>query len=216
MLRRVMKLFVGVSLLLVIASASMRADDKTKQPQATAGGESSPFIVGAWKLVCSGSISGNPATCPSPNVDTEFRFINPTQLTVTLEYAFFENNGTFCGCDRDTLHPNQTTVYTVSGERNNSPNSLMVCQGNSGALKSMVFSDVGIVGGIKFGGATQTGFQTHLFGNIQTVADFFGSSGTTSFANTMAEAGMKAIEINPVTVSEMNAIHQNCVKFLGN
>jgi hypothetical protein len=86
--------------------------------------ESSPFIVGAWKLVC------DTTACQHPVVDTEFRFTNPTTLTLTLEYAFFENDGTFCGCDRDTLPPNKTTVYTASGERTSTP-SLMQCKGNS-------------------------------------------------------------------------------------
>jgi hypothetical protein len=140
-------------------------------------------------------------------VDTEFRFINPTTLTVTLEYAFFENDGTFCGCDRDTLVPNKTTVYTASGERNSSP-SLMQCKGNSGALKSIVFVSHGGSSPISISGVTQTGFQTHLFGSISTAPD-----GNTSYANTMGEAGMKAIGITPETVGEINAIHQACVSF---
>lgn len=168
--------------------------------QSGTGGESSPFIVGTWKLVCDTS------ACTNPVIDTEFRFTNPSKLTLTLEYAFFENDGTFCGCDRDTLTPNKTTVYTASGERNSSP-SLMQCKGNSGALKSIVFaSHEG--NEIELGGAQQTGFQTHLFGNIQA-----GPDNTTSFANTMAEAGMNAIDITSITRAEINAIHNACVNF---
>jgi hypothetical protein len=47
--------------------------------------ESSPFIVGAWKPVY------DTTACQHPVVDTEFRFTNPTILTLTLEYAFFED-----------------------------------------------------------------------------------------------------------------------------
>lgn len=172
--------------------------------QSIRGAESSPFIVGAWKLVCSDN------GCLNPVVDTEFRFINPTTLTVTLEYAFFENDGTFCGCDRDTLKPNQTTVYTASAERNNRP-SLMQCKGNSGALKSIVFITQGSDhsdSGISIDKATQTGFQTHLFGNITASSD-----GMTSYANTMGEAGMKGIEITEETLKEIKAIHDACVSF---
>jgi hypothetical protein len=167
---------------------------------AQSGGESGPFIVGAWKLVCDNS------ACKNPIVDTEFRFTNPSGLTLTLEYAFFENDGTFCGCDRDTLPPNKTTVYTASGERNSNP-SLMQCKGNSGALKSIVFAshDDNI---ITVGDAQQAGFQTHLFGGIQS-----GPDATTSFANTMAEAGMNAIGITSVTSAEIIAIHSACVNF---
>lgn len=168
--------------------------------QSAEGGGSSPFIVGAWKLVCDSS------ACKNPMVDTEFRFTNPSKLTLTLEYAFFENDGTFCGCDRDTLQPNKTTVYTASGERNSTP-SLMQCKGNSGALKSIVFAEHE-GNEITVGGAQQTGFQTHLFGNIQT-----GPDGTTSFANTMAEAGMNAIDITAITRAEITAIHNACVNF---
>jgi len=126
---------ITVTLCLVVVLAAFSSS--TANDEISSGAESSPFIVGAWKLVCSTSPCPTPVT--SPVVDTEFRFINPTQLTATLEYAFFENDGTFCGCDRDTFTPNKTTVYTASGERNSSP-SLMTCKGSSGALKSIVFA----------------------------------------------------------------------------
>jgi hypothetical protein len=190
------KTLVGICLLVVlIPFSSLTADDES-----TRGAESSPFTVGAWKLVC------NDVACQNPILDTEFRFINPTPLTLTLEYAFFENDGTFCGCDRDTLAPNKTTVYTASGERNSSP-SLMQCKGNSGALKSIVFANHE-GNKISINGATQTGFQTHLFRNITTAAD-----GMTSYADTMGEAGMKGIAITSDTLAEVRAIHQACVNF---
>ena len=192
---------VGISLLMVPTSftSSTGNDDESSR-----SAESSPLIVGAWKLVCKDSPCPTPVA--DPIVDTEFRFINPTKINATLEYAFFENDGTFCGCDRDTFAPNKTTVYTASGERNSSP-SLMLCKGNSGALKSIVFaSHEGDE--ILINGAMQTGFLTHLFGNITTAPD-----GSTSYANSMAEAGMKGIAVTRDTLAEIRAIHQACVNF---
>jgi hypothetical protein len=141
-------------------------------------------------------------------VSFTLKVAHSNQLTATLEYAFFENDGTFCGCDRDTFTANKTTVYTASGERNSSP-SLMTCKGSSGALKSIVFAKhQGNT--ISIADATQTGFQTHLFGNITTSAD-----GSTFYANTMAQAGMKGVAITFQTLIEVNAIHQACENFLG-
>ena len=195
----------GICLLMVptsFTSLTERDEPNNRSGHDTEGGESSPLIVGAWKLVC------NASPCPTPVanlvVDTEFRFINPTKVNATLEYAFFENDGTFCGCDRDTFPPNKTTVYTASGERNS---NLMVCNGNSGALKSIVFA--GHEGDeILINGAMQTGFLTHLFGAISTAQD-----GSTSYANSMAEAGMKGIAITRDTLAEIKAIHKACVNF---
>lgn len=127
-------------------------------------------------------------------------------MTLTLEYAFFEDDGTFCGCDRDNLPPNKTTVYTASGERNSNP-SLMQCKGNSGALQSIVFASHA-EDDITIGGAQQTGFQTHLFGGITTAPD-----GNTSVARSMAEAGMNAVALTSNTRAEINAIHNACVNF---
>ncbi len=90
----------------------------------------------------------------------------------------------------------------------------MTCSGTSGALKSIVFANhKGDEIFIK--GAIQTGFQANLFGNITTVANTFDSANGafTSYANTMAEAGMKAIAITPDTLAEVKSIHQACVNF---
>jgi hypothetical protein len=57
-------------------------------------------------------------------------------------------------------------------------------------------------------GALQTGFQTHLFGKLNT-----GRDGATSFATSMADAGMNAVAIQPPTMAEVQAIHQACVNF---
>jgi hypothetical protein len=63
-------------------------------------------------------------------------------------------------------------------------------------------------------GALQTGFQTHLFGQLNT-----GPDGATSFATSMAEAGMNAVDIQEnqpsttTTMAEVQAIHKACVNF---
>ena len=52
------------------------------------------------------------------------------------------------------------------------------------------------------------GFSDTSFGSIQS-----GPDATTSFANTIAEAGMNAIGITSVTRAEIIAIHNACVNF---
>lgn len=184
-------------------------DDKERHSR-KAGSESSPFIVGEWKFI--GSDGG------TPSVDTEFRFANPTNLTVNLEYAFFELDGTFCGCDRDVLDPNKTVVYTVFGESmiaspvpNQDVPFQFSCKGTSGALKSIVF--VNSNDDVVLGDATQVGFQTHAFGGIQE----FGPSPNFNFltGNVMTESGMKGIALSDSTRDEIRLLHQNCVSVQG-
>lgn len=176
--------FLVLALLLVPFTMAM-ADDS----------ESSPFIVGVWKLVSD--------TTGTAIIDTEFRFLNPTNLTTVIEYAFFEEDGTFCGCDRDSFEPNKTVVYTALAEK---ADNLMNCKGTNGALKSIVFLQKGEK--IFLDGAIQTGFQTHVFGNVVTTNDI-------TTGSIMTEAGMKAVPITRVTREEIEKIHGQCVKFLG-
>src|SRR5215469_1545743 len=71
--------------------------------------DSSPYIVGHWRL--NDSFQDFTPGSPITTDNTDFVFLNPTGLTLTLEYAFFAApDGTFCGCDRDTLHPNGRTT----------------------------------------------------------------------------------------------------------
>jgi hypothetical protein len=66
--------------------------------------------------------------------NSEFIFQNPTALTLILKYAFFsnesENNkvGIFCGCDRDILHANGRTRYTMLARRNFRPQPLIASE----------------------------------------------------------------------------------------
>lgn len=169
------------------------------------GGQGSPYVVGVWKFVA------NQDPTKAPSVDTEVRFINPTNLTVTLEYAFFELDGTFCGCDRDTFQPNKTTIYTMADERalGLGPGGLPVfsCKGNSGALKSIVFLNHGQT--ISLDEASQVGFTTHVFGDV--------TEGDSSFltGRVMTEAGMQPVPIDGQTRQEIQNIHDQCVTVNG-
>jgi len=40
-----------------------------------------------------------------------------------------------------------------------------------------------------------------------------GPDGSTSYATSMAEAGMQAVEIRPSTTGDIAVIHQDCVNF---
>ncbi len=164
---------------------------------------STPFIVGTWKFVPNGS--------GTPSVDTEFRFINPTRLTTTLEYAFYELDGTFCGCDRDQFDPNKTTIYTMLAESllppplpNGPP--VFSCKGTSGALKSIVFRTRGQ--DISLDEASQVGFQTHAFGNLV-------ETDTSLQGAVMTEATMAPVLINQATREEIRKIHEQCVSVNG-
>ena len=98
--------------------------------------DASPYVVGQWKLndaLNFNSITPNimpappPACNPIVTDDTEFDFQNPTNLTLQLEYAFFDPDGKFCGCDQDTLRPNGTVRYTMCGEEQGGQLSRTLC-----------------------------------------------------------------------------------------
>lgn len=172
-----------------------------------AKGESSPFIVGAWKFAqqADGTITA----------DTEFRFINPTDVTLNLEYAFFEaDTGKICGCDSDQLAPNQTTIYTVKEEKDE---NFFRCVGKSGALKSIVFlTRNGKKDKIFLDDATHTGFQTHVFASPNGPVVERDPNDPTDFltGGTMTEAGMKGITINKATIEDIELLHRRCPEFL--
>src|SRR5713226_6094547 len=101
--------------------------------------DSSPFVVGDWKVA--DSFQDFTTGVPLVTDNTDFSFLNPTDLTLTLEYAFFAADGTFCGCDRDTLHPNGRTRYTMLGEKQGGQFSTTLCPTQTeGELKSIVFT----------------------------------------------------------------------------
>jgi hypothetical protein len=57
--------------------------------------DSSPYVVGDWRLNDSfRDFKPGPAITTD---NTDIVFLNTTGLTLTLEYAFFAPDGTFCG-----------------------------------------------------------------------------------------------------------------------
>jgi hypothetical protein len=188
-------------------TADLRHEERASQ------GPSSPFIAGVWKFI--------PTNGGAPAADTEFRFVNTTNETVKLEYAFFEADGTFCGCDRDTLVPNKTTTYTVLGEAQtaspgpNPPPSIpfqFSCHGTSGALQAFVFKNHGAH--IFLDDTTQVGFQTHAFGGIVETPDNMGNFNFLT-GNVMTEATMGPITISDSTRDDIRAIHEQCITVQG-
>ena len=162
--------------------------------------DSSPYVVGHWRLNDSFADFSPGATITTDN--TDFVFLNPTNLTLTLEYAFFAApDGTFCGCDRDTLQPNGRTRYTMLGEQQGGSFSTNLCPTQTeGVLKSIVFTKVDKKGNIVVDDALQAGVQIHIVGS---------SPGERS------ESNLQGVTVNDATRREMNQIHQQCVKFLG-
>jgi len=152
--------------------------------------DSSPYVMGDWRF----NDSGTAVT----TVNTEFIFVNPTDLTLILEYAFFAPDGTFCGCDRDTLKPNGRTRYTMADEVSGGQFSTTLCPSQTeGELKSIVFVSEDKKG-VVLGDAAQGGIQIHIFSNP---AD-------------KAESNLQGVAINKTTTREINGIHQQCKKFI--
>lgn len=167
--------------------------------------DASPYVVGHWRL----NDSFQDFT-PGPAIktnNTDIVFLNPTDLTLTLEYAFFAPDGTFCGCDRDTLSPNGRTRYTLLGEEQSSPPlfSKALCTTNGklqteGTLKSIVFTSPPASSPIVVGDALQAGIQVHIFGPAP---------------GQRSESNLQGIPITTATTREMNNIHRLCMTFLG-
>jgi len=159
--------------------------------------DSSPYVVGHWRL--NDSFADFTPGGPITTDNTDFVFLNPTNLTLTLEYAFFAApDGTFCGCDRDTLQPNGRTRYTMLGEQQGGSFSTKLCPTQTeGVLKSIVFTGLDKKGNIDVDDALQAGVQIHIFGSQR------------------SESNLQGVTVNDSTKKEMNQIHQQCVGFLG-
>lgn len=159
--------------------------------------DASPYVVGHWRLNDSFADFTPGAAITTDN--TDFVFLNPTNSFLTLEYAFFAApDGTFCGCDRDTLSPNGRTRYTMLGEKQNGSFSTKLCpKQTEGVLKSIVFISASN-GNIFVGDALQAGVQIHIFGSPEQ----------------RSESNLQGVP-PATTPQEMNLIHQLCVGFLG-
>jgi hypothetical protein len=149
--------------------------------------EASPYVVGTWEF-------------KQGTVDTDFKFVNPTNLNLRLEYAFFSNDGTkFCGCDADDFGPNKTVEYTMADEIAEKLFLPGNCPGSTfGALKSIAFTQSSDAD-VELDGALQVGFQERLLGSKKVIS---------------AESGLKAIPITTVTKAEIAKIHQLCTALL--
>jgi hypothetical protein len=159
--------------------------------------DTSPYVVGHWRLNDSFKDFNTGPAITTDN--TDIVFLNPTGLTLTLEYAFFAPDGKFCGCDRDTLNPNGRTRYTMLGEQQSKPPlfSTALCPSQTeGVLKSIVFTKADQIGKDD---ALQAGVQIHIFG---------------SSPAQRSESNLQAVTINDSTLQEMNNIHNQCDAFL--
>ena len=155
--------------------------------------DTSPYVVGDWRL--------NDSTTAVTTVNTEFIFVNPTDLNLTIEYAFFAADGTFCGCDRDALKPNGRTRYTMADEVSGGQFSTTLCPTQTeGELKTIVFVSEGKKGkkGVVLGDAALGGIQIHIFSNPVD----------------KAESNLQGVAINETTTREINGIHAQCKKFI--
>ena len=169
--------------------------------------DSSPYVVGHWRL--NDSFRDFTPGAAIKTANTDFVFLNPTDLTLTLEYAFFDPDGTFCGCDRDTLNPNGRTRYTMLGEKQAKIFSTALCpKQTEGELKSIVFTGVDN-GNVVVGDALQAGIQIHIFASAQ------GEESDSNTPGEKSESNLQGVTINAATTREMNNIHQQCVKFIG-
>jgi hypothetical protein len=170
-------------------------------------GDSSPYLIGHWKLNDNFSDFTAGSGSPIPTENTEFVFLNPTNLTLTLEYAFFATNDNdpkkktiFCGCDRDILQPNGRTRYTMLAEKQGgqfSTDTHHCPTQTDGTMKTIVFTSK-IPDPVKIDDALQAGYQIDVFGK---------GTGRT-------EAGLLAVAINDETTAEIQEIHNKCIKFI--
>ncbi len=155
----------------------------------------SPYVIAEWGL----NDKFQDGTTPVTIADTSVTFVNPTECTQVLEYAFFDDDGNFCGCDRDFPGPNAITRYTMSAE---SAGGMFQCNKihnnvkTHGAVKSIVFQSDPNNTTITVGSAMTLGFQTHFFPGGRTEAD------------------QVSINISATNIpAEMTKIHQACVNF---
>lgn len=179
---------IAASFLAAIPLASALAED------------SSPYVVGHWRL--NDSFHDFTGGAPITTENTDIVFLNPTGLTLTLEYAFFAApDGKFCGCDRDTLSPNGRTRYTMLAEKQGGQFSTTLCPTQTeGVLKAIVFtSSPTAPSPITVGDALQAGVQIHIFG---------------SAPGQRSESNLQGVTINAATTEEMNSIHTQCVGFI--
>ena len=169
--------------------------------------DSSPYLIGHWKLNDEFSDFKPPGSTISTG-NTEFIFLNPTNLVLTLEYAFFgiatDGTTTFCGCDRDTLRANGRVRYTMLGEKQGGLFSTQHCPTQTdGTMKTIVFPKGHSGPTSPPGDELQAGYQIDLFGGGRTEAPL------------LAVPIFNGTAINQGVSGEITAVHNACVTFLG-
>jgi hypothetical protein len=180
---------------MILTVCRVAVADKMAGPQMGA-----PYVVGEWFL---GDVSSDTPSVTTE--DTQFIFLNPTDHKQFNEYAFFDPDGNFCGCDRDVKNPGGRIRYTMSDE---AAGGQFVCTGvtgqmakqTEGTLKSIAFS-VKPGGEIDFVDASQAGHQVH----------FSISLGTGAASNT--ESILGSVPVTASTRNEIQTIHNQCVDF---
>ena len=182
--------------------------------ETASAGNLSPYLIGHWKLNDVFVASNPNVATPLATQNTEFVFLNPTNLTLTLEYSFFTTNDTtkavtFCGCDRDTLTANGRTRYTMQGELEGGQFSKKLCPTQTdGDLKTIVFTGTDSNGNVIIGDALEAGYQIDVLGPPLSSSNEGGQPRRT-------EAGLLAVGLNTSTRAEIQGIHKACVGFLG-
>ena len=169
--------------------------------------DSSPYLIGQWKLNDEFSDFKPPGSKISTD-NTEFVFLNPTNLVLTLEYAFFgiaaDGTITFCGCDRDTLRANGRVRYTMLGEKQGGQFSTQLCPTQTdGTMNTIVFPKGKSGPTSPPGDELQAGYQIDLFGERRTEEPL------------LAVPIFNGTAINHGVSGEITAVHNACVTFLG-
>ena len=194
MTARLIGLIAALALLAGIAAAQNQNNQNNQNDQNGGGGN--PYVVGEWFL---GDVSTD--TPSVTTADTQFIFLNPTDHKQFNEYAFYDPDGKFCGCDRDVKDPGGRIRYTMSDE---AAGGQFVCTGvakqTEGTLKSIAFL-VKPNGKIDFENASQAGHQVH-----------FGVSIGTGAANN-TESILASVPLTDSTRNAIQIIHNQCVTF---
>jgi len=195
MTARLIGLIAALALLAGIAAAKNQNNQNDQN-----GGGGNPYVVGEWFL---GDVSTD--TPSVTTADTQFIFLNPTDHKQFNEYAFYDPDGHFCGCDRDVKDPGGRIRYTMSDE---AAGGQFVCTGATGQLakqtegtmKSIAFQ-VTPNGTIALQNASQAGHQVH-----------FGVSIGTGAANN-TESILASVPLTDSTTKAIQTIHNQCVTF---
>ena len=84
-------------------------------------------------------------------------------------------------------------------------------------MKTIVFVQKNTDGSVVVGDALQAGFQIDFFSAVSENGQAVVVSGAAAQPQEMrTEADLKAVDLNTSTKSEIQQIHQQCVKFIGN